>query len=350
MRSMSESVRRPRSALMSALACAPVTLSIAVTDRMPLASREKVTSTFGSPLLARCTPEILNSPSLLLAEVCGRSPSKTTTSISVCQSSQVVYSRDFTQGMAVFRGMSTDITLPSNSIPRDRGVTSSSTRSELMPSRAAPPPLPPAFRMAPCTAAPYATASSGLIDLHNSTRPSNSPVSISCRHGMRVEPPTSTTSLTVSKVAPASRITDFTVSMQRVNRPLHIFSKIGRVIVAVKFSPSMRASRSISVSLVLDSARFAASTALRSRWVERWLLFTALAAFLPCFSSICFKHQSTKQLSKSSPPRWVSPPVAFTANTPPSIDRTLTSKVPPPRSKITTLGLSCLAAPSTPEV
>ncbi len=43
------------------------------------------------------------------------------------------------------------------------------------------------------------------------------------------------------------------------------------------------------------------------------------------------------QLSKSSPPRWVSPAVAFTSKMPSSMVRMDTSKVPPPRSKIRTL-------------
>ncbi len=38
-------------------------------------------------------------------------------------------------------------------------------------------------------------------------------------------------------------------------------------------------------------------------------------------------------LSKLSPPRWLSPAVAFTSNTPSPISSTDTSNVPPPRSK-----------------
>ena len=45
----------------------------------------------------------------------------------------------------------------------------------------------------------------------------------------------------------------------------------------------------------------------------------------------------TRRLSKSSPPRWVSPAVDFTSNIPSSMIRRDTSKVPPPRSKIRTL-------------
>ena len=41
-------------------------------------------------------------------------------------------------------------------------------------------------------------------------------------------------------------------------------------------------------------------------------------------------------MSKSYPPKWVSPAVAFTSKTPSSIVRRETSNVPPPKSKIRT--------------
>lgn len=45
----------------------------------------------------------------------------------------------------------------------------------------------------------------------------------------------------------------------------------------------------------------------------------------------------TIRLSKSSPPRWVSPAVALTSKMPSSIVRMDTSNVPPPKSKMRTL-------------
>ena len=48
------------------------------------------------------------------------------------------------------------------------------------------------------------------------------------------------------------------------------------------------------------------------------------------------------RLSKSSPPRWVSPAVALTSKMPSSMVRRETSKVPPPRSKMRTLRSSTL--------
>ena len=54
----------------------------------------------------------------------------------------------------------------------------------------------------------------------------------------------------------------------------------------------------------------------------------------------------TRRISKSSPPKCVSPAVAFTSKIPSSIFKSETSKVPPPKSKINTfLSLSTLSKP-----
>jgi len=55
----------------------PVTLSIAVTFMIPLASRSKVTSIYGTPLGAGGIPSRSNFPSKWLSFVIGLSPSKT---------------------------------------------------------------------------------------------------------------------------------------------------------------------------------------------------------------------------------------------------------------------------------
>lgn len=89
-------------------------------------------------------------------------------------------------GIVEFLPISTDITPPAVSIPRDSGVTSRSRRS-LRTSDSSP------ARMAACTAAPQATASSGLIDLFNSL-PLNRSCNRVCILGMRVDPPTRTIS------------------------------------------------------------------------------------------------------------------------------------------------------------
>ncbi len=93
--------------------------------------------------------------------------------------------------MVVFFSMSLVMTPPSVSIPSDRGVTS--RRSTSLTS----PPKTPA-----CTAAPIATASSGLTSFLGSF-PKNSPTT-SCTFGIRVCPPTKITSLISEAANPAS--------------------------------------------------------------------------------------------------------------------------------------------------
>ena len=86
--------------------------------------------------------------------------------------------------------------------------------------------------------------------------------------------------------------------------------------------------RLMSVVAADDSSHFAFSAASRRRWMaslspERSMPVSALNSRIRCWSSA---------LSKSSPPRKVSPLVALTSKTPPLISRIDTSNVPPPRS------------------
>ena len=76
---------------------------------------------------------------------------------------------------------------PSVSIPSDKGATSSSNNSDIFSDLLLP------LRIAACTVAPYATASSGLIELHSDLPPKNSEISCFI-FGIRVDPPTSTIS------------------------------------------------------------------------------------------------------------------------------------------------------------
>lgn len=57
---------------------------------------------------------------------------------------------------------------------------------------------------------------------------------------------------------------------------------------------------------------------------------------MPLFFKNSAAQYSTNLLSKSSPPKCVSPAVAFTSNMPSSIVNNDTSNVPPPKSNIKT--------------
>jgi hypothetical protein len=86
--------------------------------------------------------------------------------------------------------------------------------------------------------------------------------------------------------------------------------------------------RLMSVCVVLESSHLALSPASRRRCSAS----PSLERSRPCsFLKVCAK-KLVMRLSKSSPPRCVSPLVALTSKTPPEISRTDTSKVPPPRS------------------
>ena len=84
----------------------------------------------------------------------------------------------------------------------------------------------------------------------------------------------------------------------------------------------------IEVCAAEDNSIFAFSAASLSRCSAIWSLRKSIA-----FAAL---NESQSQLmtiwSKSSPPRCVSPLVAFTSNTPSPTSRIETSNVPPPRS------------------
>ena len=180
MRSTS-SLLRPLDAVMVIFCSLLVARSFAVTLTIPFASMSNVTSICGMPRREGGMPSRWNRPSVRLSRASGRSPCSTCTSTLVWLSAAVENTSLFRVGIVVFRGISVVITPPSVSMPSDSGVTSSSSRSFTSPART------PA-----CTAAPMATTSSGFTPLCGSLP--NSSFTMACTRGMRVEPPTSTTS------------------------------------------------------------------------------------------------------------------------------------------------------------
>mmetsp|Transcript_18895 Transcript_18895/g.49187 ORF Transcript_18895/g.49187 Transcript_18895/m.49187 type:complete len:552 (-) Transcript_18895:17-1672(-) len=334
MRSISSAESRSRSFEMTMLFLRPVSLSCALTFRMPLASIEKDTSSSALPLGMGGIPVSSNSPSRLLSFVMSRSPSYTGNS-TVCWLFSVVVNIDvLMHGIAVLRGTTVAITPPCISMPSESGTTSRSNMSSVVLD------FSPESSDA-CTAAPYATASSGLIDLLSSL-----PSKKSCRSdwilGTRVEPPTSTTSSTCDLAIPASLRTFFTGSRQPLKRSSQSSSNLAREIFSSKSSPSIRASTSMVVDVTDESVRLARSHCERSRRVAR----ADVRMSLPVFFCHRWHMAWSRRLSKSSPPRCVSPAVALTVKTPESIVRSETSKVPPPRSKMSTIRSP--AAPALP--
>ena len=126
-------------------------------------------------------PSRLNWPSSRLSAAISRSPWKTRIVTAVWLSSAVLKVCFRSAGIVVFFSTSLVITPPSVSMPSDSGVTSSSSTSCTSPASTP-----------PWIAAPMATTSSGLTPLCGSLP--NILVTSSCTLGMRVEPPTSTTS------------------------------------------------------------------------------------------------------------------------------------------------------------
>lgn len=105
-------------------------------------------------------------------------------------------------------------------------------------------------------------------------------------------------------------------------------SNLARVSVSEKSFPSSKDSISRRVDCWEERVRFAFSTSRLSLPNARRLVEMSV----PVFFLYCLTKYSMRRLSKSSPPRWVSPAVAKTSKTPSSIERRETSNVPPPRS------------------
>mmetsp|Transcript_35191 Transcript_35191/g.82857 ORF Transcript_35191/g.82857 Transcript_35191/m.82857 type:complete len:201 (-) Transcript_35191:817-1419(-) len=183
----------------------------------------------------------------------------------------VVKESVFLVGITVLRSISLVNTPPSVSMPSVSGVTSSRSRSCVSC-----PPSPD--RIPPCTAAPYATASSGLMPLLSSL-PSKNSWSNSWILGMRVEPPTSTTWSIWLRSSPESVRTFLTGVMVLLKRSTQSSSNLALVRMIDKSLPSWKASISTRCWWLVDSCLFALSTSRRSFWRA----FLSLVASSPVF-------------------------------------------------------------------
>ena len=221
--------------------------------------------------------------------------------------------------MVVLASINLVITPPNVSIPIDNGVTSNNTT-----------PLISSVKTAPCTAAPIATTSSGFTPLEGAF-PKKSSTNF-CTAGIREEPPTRITSSISALFKPASLIAFLHGSRQAWINPWAKDSNLARVKVLTKCLGTpftgMIYGKLISVLVEEDNSilAFSAASFKRCKAIGSWVK-SAPSSFL---------NSSTSQLmitwSKSSPPRWVSPFVESTSNTPPPNSRIDISNVPPPRS------------------
>ena len=111
--------------------------------------------------------------------------------------------------------------------------------------------------------------------------------------------------------------------------------------VELKSIPSNKLSHSIAAVDDDDNVLLALSHAVLNLLNDFLLSLKSCLFFFLNSSAKC----STNRVSKSSPPKCVSPAVAFTSNTPSSIVNKDTSKVPPPQSNINTFFSPFLSSP-----
>mmetsp|Transcript_4962 Transcript_4962/g.14856 ORF Transcript_4962/g.14856 Transcript_4962/m.14856 type:complete len:453 (-) Transcript_4962:199-1557(-) len=320
--------------LMSAFLLVP--LSRASTERIPLASMSNFTSTWGTPLGAGGMPSSLKLPKSLLSLTNSLSPWYTLISTEVWLSAAVENTSLLLVGKVVFLGISLVITPPRVSSPRESGVTSSRTMSLTSP------PKTPAW-----TAAPRATTSSGFTVTLGSF-----PVRDLTRAwtaGILVEPPTRMISSISLRSSLASLRAFSTGILHLSSKSEHSSSNPALVrLFSMCFGPSAVAvmnGKLIEVWVRVLSSILAFSLASVS-------LCRACLSFLRSIPSFFWKSSAKKSvilLSKSSPPRWVSPEVLSTSKTPSPTSSTETSKVPPPKSKTRMVSLAFFSKPYASE-
>ena len=219
-----------------------------------MASIWNCTWTRGMPAGIGGMPRSLKRASERLSATSSRSPCSTWMSTAVWLSTPVVNISLPVAGIVELRRMIFDTTPPIVSMPSESGVTSSSSMSRL-----------PVTRMSACTAAPSATTSSGFSSLCG-VRPNSSPTGWRTS-GMRVEPPTSTTSSICDgcEAGVGQRLT------ARPERPLddrrdQALELGARQMALVGRRLESAPPTTMSVSSRSDRSHFAWMTALRISW------------------------------------------------------------------------------------
>ena len=162
---------------------------------------------------------------------------------------------------------------------------------------------------------------------------------------MRVMPPTRMTSSISAALRPASFSAVRQGPSVRSIRSSTRLSSLARVSFMLRcLGPEASAvmnGRLMSVSMAVDSSILAFSAASLSRC--RAIL--SLRRSMPWSLLNSSASQLTMRMSKSSPPRRVSPLVDLTSKTPSPISRMEISKVPPPRSKTAIFSSPFLSRP-----
>ena len=179
-------------------------------------------------------------------------------------------------------------------------------------------------------AAPMATTSSGFTPL-DGFLPKNFST-CSWMTGIRVEPPTRITSSISEVDNPASFKAFATGSIERFTKVSANCSNFARVnVFTMCFGPlavAVMYGKLISVCEDEDNSIFAFSAASFKRCKAIGSLRKSTLSSL--MNSLAIQSMIT--WSKSSPPKWVSPLVDNTSNTPSPNSRMEISKVPPPKS------------------
>ncbi len=133
--------------------------------------------------------------------------------------------------------------------------------------------------------------------------------------------------------------------MSRSNRSAVMPSNFARVMVICRclgpFWSAVMNGRFTEVSCIVESSHLAFSAASFRRCSAIGSLRTSMPVCLRNSSAMW----SMRRWSQSSPPRWVSPLVESTSNTPSPMSRIDTSNVPPPRSNTAIFSFFFLSRP-----